>query len=206
MHSTTGVSPCSLFLKREVHTRFDLLRPDPESRVEEKQARQKVDHDRHARYRQFTVGQEVMAKNLRPGPDWVPAVVVEKLGPLSYLVETSESILWRRHVDHLKERVTRENTQPAQASVAESVPVMYPEGEQDRVAAASDLTALPPDAGQLVVPERASPCPTTPTVVVNAPPVIVTTPQIATTPPTPVVPKQYPRRSHAHPNWYRPGH
>ena len=32
IHSTTGVSPCSLFLKREVRTRFD-LRPDIESRV-----------------------------------------------------------------------------------------------------------------------------------------------------------------------------
>lgn len=42
-HSTTGVSPSSLFLKREVRTRFDLLRPDPESQVSEKQTKQKVD-------------------------------------------------------------------------------------------------------------------------------------------------------------------
>jgi hypothetical protein len=30
--------------------------------------------------------QSVMARNLRPGPDRVPAVVVERLGPLTYLV------------------------------------------------------------------------------------------------------------------------
>ena len=50
IHSTTGVSPCSLFLKREVRTRFDLLRPDIESSV---MGKQKTDHDRHARMRQF---------------------------------------------------------------------------------------------------------------------------------------------------------
>ena len=45
---------------------------------------QKTDHDRHARMRQFSIGQRVMAKNLRPGPDWIPAIIVERLGPLSY--------------------------------------------------------------------------------------------------------------------------
>ena len=44
-----------------------------------------------------------MAKNLRPGPKWIPAVIVEWLGPLSYLVQTNDCALWRRHVDLLKE-------------------------------------------------------------------------------------------------------
>ena len=35
-HATTGVTPCSLFLKHQLRTRFDLLRPDPESHVTEK--------------------------------------------------------------------------------------------------------------------------------------------------------------------------
>lgn len=109
-HATTGVTPNSLFLKREVQTQFDLLRPDPEAQVLEKQAQQKVNHDQHARVRQLSVGDAAMAKNLRPGPDWVPARVVAKLGPLSYLVETSDNQLWRRHVDHLKSRVDRPET------------------------------------------------------------------------------------------------
>ena len=36
-HSTTGVTPSSLFLKREVRTRFYLLRPDVKSHVFDKQ-------------------------------------------------------------------------------------------------------------------------------------------------------------------------
>ena len=102
-HSTTRVSPCSLFLKREIRTRFDLLKPNQEARVLEKQSQQKADHDSHAQGRQFFPSQTVMAKNLRPGPNWIPAVVVERLGPLSYLVETEDRELWRRHVDLLKE-------------------------------------------------------------------------------------------------------
>ena len=45
----------------------------------------------------------IMAKNLRPEPDWVPAVVVEHLGPLTYLVETTDRLLWKRHIDLLRE-------------------------------------------------------------------------------------------------------
>ena len=30
------------------------------------------------------------------------AIVISKLGPLSYLVETENKLLWRRHIDHLK--------------------------------------------------------------------------------------------------------
>ena len=44
-----------------------------------------------------------MARNLRPGPKYVTGVVIQKLGPLSYLVEVGEGLIWPRHVDHLKE-------------------------------------------------------------------------------------------------------
>ena len=85
-HSTTGVSPSSLFL----HTRFDLFRPNRESHVRDKQEQQKVDHDRHARVRRFAVSDPVMVKNFRTGPDWLPATIVACLGPLSYLVQTTD--------------------------------------------------------------------------------------------------------------------
>ncbi len=68
-HATTGVSPSSLFLQGKVRNRFDLLRPNPESTVLDKQAVQKTSHDRRARDRAFFIGQSVMARNVRPGPD-----------------------------------------------------------------------------------------------------------------------------------------
>ena len=43
-----------------------------------------------------------MAKNFHPGPDWISGIIIEKLGPLSYLVETSAQQVWRRYVDQLR--------------------------------------------------------------------------------------------------------
>ena len=91
-HAATGVSPSSLFLHRPLRTRFDLLRPNQESHVTGQQSRQKEVHDKKARFREFHVSQSVMAA-------WIPATIVERTGPVSYLVEIGEHQLWKRHVD-----------------------------------------------------------------------------------------------------------
>ena len=44
-HATTGVSPCSLLMKRELRTRFSLLQPSQEKVVLDKQTQQKLSHD-----------------------------------------------------------------------------------------------------------------------------------------------------------------
>lgn len=80
---------------------------------------QKSDHDQRARVRQFAVGDAVAMKNFRPGPDWIPGTVVSKLGPSSYLIETTDKQLSRRHVDHLKSRVIDRET----SSIIVSQPV-----------------------------------------------------------------------------------
>ena len=67
-HATTGEMPCQLFMGRKLRTRLDLLRPAVDRRVCGKQADQKVGHDRHAKLREVWVGQQVMARNWRPGP------------------------------------------------------------------------------------------------------------------------------------------
>ena len=43
-----------------------------------------------------------MARNLRPGADWVPCTIVEVLGPVTYLVDTDQGQRWKRHADQLK--------------------------------------------------------------------------------------------------------
>ena len=194
IHSTTGVSPCSLFLKREVRTRFDLLRPDIESRVMGKQMQQKTDHDRHARMRQFLIGQRVMAKNLRPGPDWIPAIIVERLGPLPYLVETSDKQCWRRHVDHLKELVSRERDQD---TLSNSAPAGHSDSETEdcelSVPGSNTTPSLSPDPNSdldtdLVMDEQSQP----------------TTPVVPIQPP--VEPeKRYPNRQRTAPDYFRSG-
>ena len=66
-HTTTGVSPATLFLGRNLRTRLDLIRPDIEQRVCEKQSQQKKDHDKWVKVRTFDVGERVMVKKF---PTW----------------------------------------------------------------------------------------------------------------------------------------
>ncbi len=83
-----------LFLGGDLRTRIHLLGSQLDSRVGNQQANQKSQHDQRAKTREFIVGQEVMTRNLRPGPKYVTGVVVQKLGPLSYLVEVG-GLVWR---------------------------------------------------------------------------------------------------------------
>ena len=43
-----------------------------------------------------------MARNLRPGPDWIPGTIAEVLGPVTYIIETDEGQRWKRHADQIK--------------------------------------------------------------------------------------------------------
>ena len=91
-HATTNTPPCELFLKRIIRTRLDLIRPDLGSNISDKQSSQKSHHDIHSR---------VMARNYREGPRWIAGTIAEKRGPLTYLVQIREDILWKRHIDQL---------------------------------------------------------------------------------------------------------
>ena len=104
-HSTTNSSPCELFMQRSLRTRFDLLRPEFEDTVCQKQAEQKKDHNLHTRKREFFIGQRVLVRNLRDGPRWLQRTVIERKGPLSYLVQMTSGTVWKRHVDHMLESV-----------------------------------------------------------------------------------------------------
>ena len=140
------MAPRELFLKRQVRTRLDLLRPDLERRVCERQAEQKWQHHQHAKQRELFIGQKVMAKNLRSrGPRWVPGVVVERLGPLTYLVLVDGGLFWRRHVDLLRKLSTESenNIDPPQSppSVVMLQESKQPEVELSMTADYGTLTA-----------------------------------------------------------------
>jgi len=44
-HCTTGNSPAKLLLRRQLHTRLDLLKPNSAAQIENKQLNQKIAHD-----------------------------------------------------------------------------------------------------------------------------------------------------------------
>ena len=104
-HSTTGVSPGQLMMGRNLKTRFDLLKPDLVTRVEQKQ-QQKKNHDAHAVSRQFLVEEEVYVRDFRQGHTWLQGKIVKCSGPVSYKVKLDNGQVIRRHEDHLRRRST----------------------------------------------------------------------------------------------------
>ena len=196
IHSTTGVTPSSLFLKRELRTRFDLLRPDHETEISRKQAQQKDYHDRHAATRRFAIGDCVMAKNFRNGPDWVPATVVARLGPLSYLLETESKQLWRRHVDHVKQRSVPPRSHPTPDGTVPDDTWDYAGSGPLRSDSLLESTEPPPN----MVSEAASPA-----LEANTENADTESPNTSAAVVTPTQEtKRYPQRQRQAPEYYRP--
>ena len=103
-HSTTGVSPSELFMKRKLRTRFSLLKPDLSNHVRGKQLKSCQDHDKNVKLREFKVSDLVRVNNFRGGKEkWLTGVVVKVCGPRSYVVKIGEVSRYV-HVDHLIRR------------------------------------------------------------------------------------------------------
>ena len=51
----------------------------------------------------------MIVRNFREGNSWIHGKIVDKLGPVSYLVQCHDGAICRRHVDHIQETaITRE--------------------------------------------------------------------------------------------------
>ena len=100
--STTGVSPSELLLIRRPRCRLDLVKPNIQRRVENKQLAQKINHDTSTSTRTFVTNDPVLIKNFNnTGPKWLQGHIIQPVGPLSYLVKLTDGRIFRRHVDHL---------------------------------------------------------------------------------------------------------
>lgn len=86
---------------RELHTTFDLLKTSVvKDTVQKQQEKQIVYREHQAKDRVFSPGESVLARNYRGEPKWVSATVIAQTGPVSYTVQTANSV-WRRYVDQL---------------------------------------------------------------------------------------------------------
>ncbi len=81
-HSSTGCTPAYLFLHRELRTRLSLLKPSPENKVIFKQGKE-VEKDSKSTG-EFSVGQTVMARSYGSKELWLPGIVIQRQGPVSY--------------------------------------------------------------------------------------------------------------------------
>nr|XP_043895059.1 uncharacterized protein K02A2.6-like [Solea senegalensis] len=102
--STTGLSPAEMLMGRKLRCTLDLIHPDLKKKVEAKQTSQKAYHDKHAKERNFVAGESIYTKNYGYGPKWVPGLIHDTTGPVSYTVLLGDGKLVRRHVDQLFSR------------------------------------------------------------------------------------------------------
>ena len=90
-HATTGKTPGELLMNRKLKTRLDLVNPlsqnTTRTRVEEKQLVQKKQHDNQVPLREFQVNDPVFVKNFLSGPKRLCGTVIQKSGPVSYVVQ-----------------------------------------------------------------------------------------------------------------------
>ena len=98
---TTNEMPSMLFLKRQLRTRLDMLHPDIQATVNDRQACQKRYHDLYAKQRHLSNGSTVKARNFGSNVKWHYGVIITCVAPLTYLVQLQDGRIWKRHVDHI---------------------------------------------------------------------------------------------------------
>lgn len=125
-NSTTGEAPADLFLNRHVRTRLDFLKPSIQQTVRRKQYLQKEKHDRRALDRRFDVDEQVYLRNTAgETPRWIPGVVTQQSGPVSYKVRGEATDQeYRRHGDQLRPRRSAELPDQQPEEVAEEIEPM----------------------------------------------------------------------------------
>ncbi|XP_062566349.1 uncharacterized protein K02A2.6-like [Saccostrea cucullata] len=102
-HTTTGVAPAELFLKRQLRTRLSLIKPDTGKRVENYQQKMKQNHDRGViQVKKFHTGEKVQVKTIIQAGKWkwMPGYIHKVMGPLTYLVKVGNRTRYC-HCDHL---------------------------------------------------------------------------------------------------------
>ena len=130
---------------RELRTRFSLLQPDVAACVSQKQGQQIEQHNQHAKPRSFEEGQQVMVRDFHPNkPKWIPGTVVQKSGPLSYVINVGPGIDWKRHVDHIRESLAQADSElnPPDISTDQYIDVTpYTSGENASTTATTESSS-----------------------------------------------------------------
>ncbi|XP_046737570.1 uncharacterized protein K02A2.6-like [Diprion similis] len=100
-HATTNKTPSELMFKREIRTRFDLLRSDIVGTVEKNQFDQK--RFKHGnRKGTFSVNEIIYAKDYRKDTSKnSKAVIVEQRSPVSYNVRFDDGFVTKRHKNQI---------------------------------------------------------------------------------------------------------
>ena len=106
-HSAMNQTPARLFLGRvfELKTRFSLLRPRETDEFMYAAQNRQIQNHRGTRIIKFGIGDPVVVKDCRGGREsWTEARIVRELvSGVTYLVEVTPEIIWKRHSNQIRE-------------------------------------------------------------------------------------------------------
>ena len=103
--STTEETPSQLLLGRKMRSPLDVIHPDLQRKVEEKQDKQVMQSND---IKGVETGDAVYARNFsrdKGTNPWLPGEVIELLGTRSILIKLSDGRTVRRHMDHVRKRL-----------------------------------------------------------------------------------------------------
>ena len=122
-HTTTGVSPAELLLKRQPRSHLNIMRPNVSSRVQRKQWQQKTTYDQLVKDREFHVNDPVFVRNFSAtGPTWLPGTIMEVRGGLTFHIEMDDGRVFRRHINHIRRRTCSSLTTHANEGADDFLP------------------------------------------------------------------------------------
>jgi len=107
-HCSTGVTPAELHIGRTLPTQFDRLIPFAKNKYNKC-----LENAKHVfrgnREKSYKIGDTVMCRNYGSGNMWVPGTIIKVLSPVTYLIRINNSLVWKRHINQIIDRVKNIN-------------------------------------------------------------------------------------------------
>jgi len=107
-HCSTGVTPAELHIGRILPTQFDRLIPFAKNKYNKC-----LENAKHVfrvnRKKSYKIGDTVMCRNDGSGNMWVPGTIIKVLSPVIYLIQINNSLMWKRHINQIIDRVKNIN-------------------------------------------------------------------------------------------------
>jgi transposase InsO family protein len=130
-HSTTGESPCELMFGRKIRSRWDLLKPNLQMKVQFKQAKQQLYDDRNSKIRNLQEGDKVWIKNFRGNKKWTKGKIIKSISTNIFIAEDVEGRKRRCHIDHVRVRRGNEENDKLAMEVGPEDIMIHEQEEQN---------------------------------------------------------------------------
>ena len=117
-HSTIGLSPAELLLKRKLKTHLDLLKPHVQDRI--KRSQDAMAGRGSQKIVTFQSSENVYIRNWLPGPRWLSGKIASQNGATVEVI-LDDGRLIRRHVDHVRKRFSSQEKDDCLPQPQESV-------------------------------------------------------------------------------------